>query len=222
MLSHVNIPAVAVTVVVLTTALVGCQQFLESLENPEPPASDTAVVTGEAEPQGGTSADETDFTGFSPACDTLSPSEETLSTTRQSGRELAVSESLTATLTEWSLPGPGDERITTLSEVCPGIVLAVANGGQTFLIDKESGTFTPSVLLERSGTIESIGQPGIESGGPSYGIRDVVVAGPTTFYSVGVVDEVDSCLRMEVRRVDTEELLVGLDDVILTEIIYSS
>lgn len=217
-----NFPAAAVLGVVLTTALVGCAQFVESLENPDAPTADTAVVSVEPEPEVAAPADETYLTGFSPACDTLSPSGETLSTTRQSGRELTVSESLTATMTEWSLPTLGDERVNALSEVCPGIVLAVSNGGQTFLIDRESGAFTPSVLLERSGTIESIGQPGIESGGPSYGIRDVVVAGPTTFYSVGVVDEVDSCLRMEVRKVATEVLLVSRDDAVSTEIIYSS
>ena len=215
-----NLPAATVIGVVLTSALVGCQQFVESLENPEPPAPEAAVVSAEPEPETGDEG--TDVMGFSPACDTLAQSEETLSSTRGSGREVTVSESVVAAITEWSLPDLGEERVNSLSEVCPGVLLAVSNGGQTFLIDEESGTIAPGVLLERSGTIERVGQPGIESGGPTYGIRDVVVAGPTTFYSVGVVDEANSCLRMEVRRIATDAVLVVQDDAVSSDIVYSS
>lgn len=215
-----TIPAPAILGALVAFSLVGCQQFVQSLENPDAPAPETAVVTDEAAPVtpelGGDSA------AFISACDTVSDPQETLAETRQSGREVSVTDSITAALNEWSLPPLGAERVNAVSEICPGLLLAVSNGGQTFLIDEATGGITPGPVVERSGTIESIGALGIESGGPTYGIRDVVVSGPSTFYSVGVVDQDNSCLRIEVLRVNTEALLVNRDDGVSGEIIYSS
>ena len=200
----------------LTFALSGCTQLVESLGEDSTPAivednNDVAV-----EP----ALPDLAVADFANACSTLTPEpSEDLPETRRSPQTLSTSVS-DLTLTEWTLPSVGSERFNAVAEICPGWLIAATNGGQTVLIDQATGSWLPSSDLERSGTIENIRERGIDSGGPTYGIRDLVVAGESTWYSVGVVDEAQSCLRMEVRRVQTEALWAG--DAAESSVVYSS
>jgi hypothetical protein len=200
----------------LIFALSGCAQLVESLgDDAAPPAvEDTNDVAIEPALPDLAVAD------FAEACSTFSPvGSDELRETRRSPQTLSTSVS-DLTLTEWTLPGVGSERFNAAAEICPGWLVAATNGGQTVLIDQATGSWLPSSDLERSGTIENIRERGIDSGGPTYGIRDLVVAGESTWYSVGVVDEAQSCLRMEVRRVLTEALWAG--DAAESSVVYSS
>jgi hypothetical protein len=201
----------------LVVALSGCTELVDSLgEDPPPPVvveENTEVVD---EPE----LPDLDLSDFAAACSTLTPqASENLRETRRSPATLNT-DVTDLTLTEWTLPGVGSERFNAVAEICPGWLIAATNGGQTMLIEQATGSWLASSELERSGTIENIRERGIESGGPTYGIRDLVVAGESTWYSVGVVDETQSCLRMEVRRVVTEALWTG--DVAESSVVYSS
>jgi len=158
---------------------------------------------------------------FATACTNPITTDATLSESRRSGQSIAA-DTTELTLTEWVLPGVGSERINAIDEVCPGWLLAATNGGQTFVMSADDGQWVARGNLERSGTIDNIRARGIDSGGPSYGIRDLLVSGENTYYSVGVVDEEASCLRMEVRRVATEDLWVAGVDQPGSQVIYES
>jgi hypothetical protein len=200
----------------LIVALSGCDQLVESLgENTAP-----AIVEQSGDVAAEPALPDLAVAEFAATCSTFTPAvADTLGETRRSPQTLTT-ELTNLTLTEWALPGVGSERFNAVAEICPGWLIAATNGGQTVLIEQATGSWVASSDVERSGTIEDIREPGIESGGPTYGIRDLVVAGESTWYSVGVVDETQSCLRMEVRRVTTEALWVG--DVADSSVVYSS
>jgi hypothetical protein len=208
--------AVAGTVSALIVVLSGCDQLVESLGEDAAPA----VIQESNEVTAQPTLPDLAVSEFAAACSTLTPeAEEPLRETRRSPQTL-TGDITNLTLSEWTLPELGSERFNAVAEICPGWLLAATNGGQTVLIEQETSSWLASSELERSGTIENIREPGIDSGGPTYGIRDLVVAGESTWYSVGVVDEAQSCLRMEVRRVATEALWTG--GVAESSVVYSS
>ena len=200
----------------LVVALSGCDQLVESLgENVAP-----AVVEDASEVTAEPTLPDVAVAEFAAACSMVTPvAEESLRETRRSPQTLTTDID-ELTLAEWTLPTLGPERFNAVAEICPGWLLAATHGGQSVLIEQETGSWVSSSDLERSGTIENIRESGIDSGGPTYGIRDLVVAGESTWYSVGVVDEAQSCLRMEVRRVATEALWTG--GVADSSVVYSS
>jgi hypothetical protein len=208
----------AVIVVASATilALTGCEQFVDSL------GDDTAPTVIDDSNEDVTEATLPDLAvaEFATACSTFTPdTSESLPETRRSPQTLPTPLG-DMNLTEWTLPGVSFERFNAVAEICPGWLIAATNGGQTVLIEQGTGLWRYSSELERSGTIENIRERGIESGGPTYGIRDLVVAGESTWYSVGVVDQARSCLNMEVRRVATEALWTG--GVANSSVLYSS
>jgi hypothetical protein len=200
----------------LIVALSGCEQLVESLGEDAPPPvveQNNDVTVDPALP-------DLAVADFAQACSTSTPeASDNLRETRRSPQTLTTS-SGDLTLTEWALPNVGAERFNAVAEICPGWLIAVTNGGDTVLIEQATGSWLVSSDVERSGTIDNIRERGIDSGGPTYGIRDMVVAGEFTWYSVGVVDQAQSCLRMEVRRVDTQALWTG--GVAESSVIYSS
>ena len=200
----------------LVAVLSGCAELVESLGEDAAPAvvEENNQVT--AEP----TLPDLAVAEFAGACSTFMPDAVgDLQETRRSPQELSTPLA-DLTLTEWTLPPIGSERFNAVAEICPGWLVATTNGGQSVLIEQATGSWLATSDLERSGTIENIREPGIDSGGPTYGIRDLVVAGESTWYSVGVVDEAQSCLRMEVRRVATEALWLG--GVADSSVVYSS
>jgi hypothetical protein len=200
----------------LIIALSGCDQLVESLGEDVAPAVVDEATEATPEP----TLPDLAVAEFARACSMFTPEgSDNLRETRRSPQTLATSVT-DLTLAEWTLPGVGSERFNAVSEICPGWLIAATNGGQTVLIEQATGSWLPSSELERSGTIENIRERGIESGGPTYGIRDLVVAGESAWYSVGVVDDDQSCLRMEVRRVATEALWTGSDSE--SSVVYSS
>jgi len=205
---------------VVSAALVfgvsGCDQLVESLSDSTPPPAQPEAIE-ELEP----AAPELTLAEFSASCQ-VEPvdSADQLQESRRSGRALDAG-SLDATMLEWTLPTPRGERINTLDEVCPGWLIASSNSGQIFLIDTRTQGVIERGVVARSGTIERIGSRGIESGGPQYGVKDLVVSGEDIFYSVAVVDEANSCLRLEVRKVETADLWLGGADPEST-LLYSS
>jgi hypothetical protein len=200
----------------IIVTLSGCSQLVESLGEDVAPA--VVEETTEATPE--PTLPDLAVAEFAKACSTFTPEgSDDLRETRRSPQTLTASIG-ELTLAEWTLPGVGSERFNAVSEICPGWLLAATNGGQTVLIEQATGSWLASSGLERSGTIEDLGERGIESGGPTFGIRDLVVAGEFAWYSVGVVDQAQSCLRMEVRRVATEALWSGA--VAESTIVYSS
>ena len=200
----------------LIVALSGCAQLVESLGEDVAPAvgEDSALVTPEPP------LPDLAVSDFAAACSTFAPDvSDELRETRRSPQTFSTSVT-DLTLAEWTLPDVGSERFNAVAEICPGWLIAATNGGTTVLIDQATGSWLTTSDLEISGTIANIREPGIDSGGPTYGIRDLVVAGDSTWYSVGVVDEARSCLRMEVRRVTTEALWTG--SVAESSVVYSS
>ena len=200
----------------LVVVLSGCAGLVESLGEDAAPAvvEENNQVTAEPTLPDIAVAD------FAAVCSTFTPEiVGDLQETRRSPQDISTPLA-DLTLTEWTLPDSGSERFNAVAEICPGWLLGVTNGGQSVLIEQATGSWVSTSDLERSGTIENIREPGIDSGGPTYGIRDLVVAGESTWYSVGVVDEAQSCLRMEVRRVATEALWTG--GVADGSVVYSS
>ena len=203
-----------------TTALIfglsGCSGLVEVLGEDQPPT----VAEESPEPVGEPAGPDIAIEEFAAACTQVAPEvSNQLDETRRSPQTLTAGNT-DLTLTEWTLPAVGSERFNAVTEICPGWLVAATNGGQTVLIEQESGRWVESSVLERSGTIENIRSRGIDSGGPTYGIRDLVIAAESTWYSVGVVDEAQSCLRMEVRRVATEALWTG--GATESTVVYSS
>ena len=211
-----------ISTLTLGLVLSGCSAFTASLENPESAgvpstASDAAITPSDQESELPVVSEGP----FAATCDELTwANGEVLEATRSSGRSV-TQDLLEVSITEWSLPGLAGDRINAVDEICSGVVLAADNSGETILIELATGMSQPSAVLERSGTIESVDSRGIESGGPTYGIRDLVITPKNTYYSVGVVDEEASCLRMEVRRIDTATLL-GASREVTSDIIYES
>ena len=200
----------------LLVVLSGCAQLVESLGEDAAPA----IVEDSGEVSHEPTLPDLAVSDFAAVCSTLTPDTSSdLPETRRSPQTLSTSVT-DLTLTEWTLPGVGPERFNAVAEVCPGWLISATNGGQTVLIEQATGSWLASSDLEVSGTLENIRERGIESGGPTYGIRDLVVHGESTWYSVGVVDQDQSCLRMEVRRVATEALWRG--EVAESSVVYSS
>ena len=200
----------------LVVTLSGCAELVESLGEDATPTvvEETTEVTTEP------TLPDLAVSEFAAAC-SISPPELVgdLQETRRSPQD--ISTPLTdLTLSEWTLPGVGAERFNAVAEICPGWLVAATNGGQAIVIEQATGSWLATSDLERTGTIENIRERGIDSGGPTYGIRDLVVAGESTWYSVGVVDEAQDCLRMEVRRVATEALWTG--GAADSSVVYSS
>ena len=204
------------TTTALIFALSGCSGLVEALGEDQAPTVANEAPEAPSEPTGPEIAIEE----FAAACSQSVPEgANQLSDTRRSPQTLTAA-TTELTLTEWTLPAVGSERFNAVAEICPGWLVAATNGGKTVLIEQENGRWVESSVLERSGTIDNIRARGIDSGGPTYGIRDLVVAAESTWYSVGVVDEAQSCLRMEVRRVATEALWTG--SVTESTVVYSS
>lgn len=201
----------------LIVSLSGCAQLVDSLgDDPPPPVISEENEEVAAQPEG----PELDVSEFAQSCSASIPeTTDTLPQTRRSPETLTAN-ATDLTLQEWALPTAGSDRFNAVSEVCPGWLIAATNAGETVLIEQASGEWVQSSTLERSGTVDNIRQPGIDSGGPTYGIRDLVVAGESTWYSVGVVDEERSCLRMELWRQATEALWRG--DTAEGQLVYSS
>jgi hypothetical protein len=200
----------------LVFGLSGCDQLVESLSDSTPPPAPPEVVEDSEQ-----TPPEVAQATFSASCQ-VEPADPTdlLQESRRSGRALDAG-SLEATMLEWALPVPTGERINTLDEVCPGWLIASSNSGQIFLVDTDTLGVIERGTLARSGTIERISSRGIESGGPQYGVKDLVVSGEDIFYSVAVVDEAQSCLRLEVRKVKTEDLWLSGEEPPST-LLYSS
>jgi len=208
--------AMIVVASAVVVALSSCDQLVDSLGDDSGPAVEEESTDVPAEPE----LPERTVAEFAESCNTFMPEGvETLGETRRSPQTLSAT-AADLTLTEWALPTLGSERFNTVAEICPGWLVAATNGGHTILLDQATGSWRYSSTLERSGTIENIRERGIDSGGPTYGIRDLVVAGESTWYSVGVVDEVKACLQVEVRRVATESLWTG--DAASSSVVYTS
>lgn len=205
-----------ITAVVI--GLSGCDQLADSLGE-----SDVVTTTPDVpEPASDDNGPELLMSEFARACESDSrEGGNQLGETRRSNRAIAAGDT-DVTLREWTLPSVGAERINASAEICPGWLVAVSNGGQSFLINQDTGSWLLAGVVAQSGTIDAVSSRGIDSGGPSWGIRDVVVSGENVFYSVGVVDEARSCARMEVRHIATESLWRGEGEALPSRIVYSS
>ena len=118
------------------------------------------------------------------------------------------------------LPPSSAERYNTIAEVCEGFHLATTFDGQTTLIAIDDDRYANVATLGTAGELGSVGAPGVNAGGPTWGFRDSLVAGDWLYLSDGIVDTENQCVSVGVHRVDVDSVLSGSSAD--TELIYRS
>lgn len=130
-----------------------------------------------------------------------------------STRSVESSEGVEAAVSRIPLPDTDSGRYNTVVEICPGLILTVSADGDAIAIAPAEGRYAPLPALSPTGTGASLGEPGVESGTPTFGFRDALITADTLFLSDGVVDEVARCVRVDVVSVSLRGWLEGDEGV---------
>lgn len=119
------------------------------------------------------------------------------------------SEGLDLTLRSSDLPPTAAERYNAGVEVCPGILLVIAHEGTSRFIAIDEMTWSEGPRLSHSGSTERISADGVNSGGPTWGIRDAVLVEDALVYADAVIDTTEECVRLDVHRIAVSEVIAG-------------
>jgi hypothetical protein len=119
------------------------------------------------------------------------------------------SEGVELALRSSALPPTPAERYNAAVEICPGILLVMAHEGTSRFIALGDMTWSEGPTLRHSGTTERISVDGVNSGGPTWGIRDALIVEDALVYADAVIDTTEECVRLDVHRIDLSDVLGG-------------
>lgn len=157
---------------------------------------------------------------FSDACEQWDPQSvewRKLANTTQT--ETADDAGVTVSISRASLPPSGASRYNTGVEICPDFLWVLNHAGDSRFVSLSDQTWSPGPTLDPSGRTDSVGAPGVESGGEVWGFRGSVATGEWLYLSDAVVDTTATCVRVDVHRVAIADLLSGDNS---TAVIYES
>jgi|GEM_PF-1147001 hypothetical protein len=195
----------------LVATLVGCQ-------GASSPA--TAPVLEQAPSAPESAQPEAPVSLFPTACETWSPdSLEWRKLADIGSQERDDDLGNTVVVSQFALPEGASPRYNAGVEICPGFLLVVNHVGETRFISLPDAAWASGPTLQPSGATSSLGVAGVESGGPVWGFRDVLMGRESLFLSDAVIDTDTECVRTEVREIPVADFLAGAAD---TDIVYSS
>ena len=76
-----------------------------------------------------------------------------------------------AVVSRFVLPASEASRYNTVLEVCPGLWFVLTHTGESRLLDLDEGIWSRGPTLSPSGSTRSLSAPGVESGGPTWGMK---------------------------------------------------
>ena len=198
----------------LTLVVTGCQAPGPVVPAPAPPSPSVTEDVGD------TDTGVTEIPAFAEACESWDTQElewreltgvATSSLSDPGGTEILV--------TSAALPEGPASRYNAAIEVCPGFLWVLSHEGTSRFIAVEDKVWAAGPTVATSGETGSIQARGVSSGGPVWGFRDALAVGNHVFLSDAVIDVVEECVRQDVHRLDTAQLLTGVAD---TTVVYSS
>jgi hypothetical protein len=119
------------------------------------------------------------------------------------------SEGLELALRSSDLPPTSAERYNAAVEICPGILLVIAHEGTSHFVALDDMTWSEGPPLGHSGATERLSVDGVNSGGPTWGIRDALIVDDALVYADAVIDTAEECVRLDVHRIALSELIAG-------------
>jgi hypothetical protein len=178
-------------------------------EPPPPPATTNEVDSPTLTPS-----------AFSAACEAWDPGAlEWRELSGQTQEEASDDAGLQVSLSRSSLPPSEASRYNAGVEICPDFLWIVTHAGESRFVSLADHTWAEAPRLSPSGSTDNIGATGVESGGPVWGFRGALATGDWVYLSDAVVDTINQCVRVDVHRLATEDLLRGNSD---TTVIYES
>jgi len=194
--------------------LAGCQASGPVVEAPAPPVAESSDSPSD------TNGGVTEIPAFAEAC-------EAWDTDGLEWRELTgVATSIVSdseggdfTVTRASLPDGPASRYNAAIEICPGFLWVLSHEGTSRFLALEDRVWAMGPTLATSGETGTIPVRGVASGGPVWGFRDAIAVGNQVYLSDAVIDVSKQCVRIDVHRVNTEDVLAQTPN---STVIYSS
>jgi hypothetical protein len=194
--------------------LAGCEVPGAVVEAPAPPAADSSGLLGDT--PGGVTMNP----AFAEACETWDT--QGLEWRELTGVTTATvfdEDGLAVTVTGASLPIGPASRYNAAIEVCPGFLWVISHEGTSHYVALGDSVWALGPTLATSGETGTIPVRGVTSGGPVWGFRDSVAVGNHVYLSDAVIDVSKQCVRIDVHRVETKDLLAYNPN---TSVIYAS